>query len=166
MDWLQLLVTLLTAFGGAYFGAWLNKNRYYQEKWWDRKVEAYSQIIEDLYNSYLYAATYYEDYMGKPDTNIDRQNLFDEWKLATKSLAKSVQLGDFIISDRASKVLKSYHKDRSNAKRSDDSVDLAYDDAELTKKCLEEITRIAKQDLQVTKPKPFWRFPYFRGSQD
>ena len=46
MIWIQLLVTLITAFGGAYFGSWLNKNRYYQEKWWDRKADAYVALTK------------------------------------------------------------------------------------------------------------------------
>ena len=46
MDLIQLLVTVLVAFGGAYFGGKQALKNYYSQRWWDRKADAYAKFTQ------------------------------------------------------------------------------------------------------------------------
>lgn len=45
---LPLIVPILTGVAAAWFTARFALNRFYHEKWWEKKHTAYSQLIDDL----------------------------------------------------------------------------------------------------------------------
>ena len=165
--WVAVLSSIVASalFSGfaAFFGARVSLNRYYQERLWDRKVEAYSQIVEDLHKLYVYPSTA-SDEMLEPNSEKWRK-LEDEYTQVRKNLVKYIHLGGFVISTDIAETLNSFNMGWYQLRVKNNSSG-EFKQAELTNKCIEKIKRLAKEDLQISKPKPSWKPLYFRGSQD
>ena len=150
------LAGVLATLIGFYLVATLSLRVHYSQKWWEKKVEAYSQIIEDLHKIYAFHTVFY-------DRRFDEYPNAEKWNNSTSgftqawdNLAKYVHLGDFIISNDVSEVLAEFDAGWYRIK----DVEISFTDpkhAELTHKCLEKIKQLAKEDLQISKPKPFWK---------
>ena len=149
----------------AFFGTWLNRNRYYQEKWWDRKVDTYSQVIEALsnLNSMFLRVEGYEQ--AEHITSDSLQIVPDKWDCSRLQqwheqeavVARAINLGGFIVSRDASEVLGKFIKDWDDFRDfcQSDEHDLEWFEInnsfrKMSKECLEKITRIAKEDLEGT----------------
>ena len=153
-----VILSLITAFGGAFFGARLSLNRYYQEKWWDKKVEAYSQIIEALFKVFIFSNNHYDYENGEIEVMTQSrervQKLRNEFIKGNEDLEKAIYMSDFIFSENASEVLINFNKEWSRLKVEEEKsgyaeLELLFDRAKLVHDCLEKIKRIAKKDLQV-----------------
>jgi len=104
-EWLKLILSALpgvaTAIIAAYLAAKLSIRRLYEEKWWDRKAQAYTDIIDSL-SHLVQCADLYDDYRG--NTTLPN-HLHEGYSLARQKLEKATTVGAFVISDEAAKVL-------------------------------------------------------------
>jgi hypothetical protein len=88
----------------------LSLRRFYSEKWWERKAEAYSRIVECLYLVQLNAQavlTAVEASQEFPDEEYDR--LSEEARKAGTEIAKATSIGAFIISEAVADALARLH---------------------------------------------------------
>ena len=124
----------------------LSFRQFQSERWWDRKADAYSKIIEALHHLATFSsmtwgevtetATYTDDYRAK---------LLESYRKAVIDLEMATGVGAYVISDEAAKVLAdlaSRPKDENPWSALDDDV-RAYSDA------LAKIRELAKKDLKV-----------------
>ena len=80
---LTLIVPIVTGVAAAWFTARFALNRFYHEKWWEKKHTAYNQLVDDLIElKSLYGQAYYyaeEEYnAGKNDK--PRKGRTVDWK--------------------------------------------------------------------------------------
>lgn len=95
----QVVVAALTAF----ITVKLALRRFYSEKWWERKLAAYTTVIEALSHILNFIDREAESYFRGEELSEERQA-----ELATLShkgrdeLARAASLGTFLISQQAS----------------------------------------------------------------
>ena len=125
-------------------------HRFYKEKWWEKKHETYSSLLETLHHLKNYAAEHYEGEI-KPDhiTDEKRQKLTKDWKKFSREFAKLRDLASFHLSDEAVAILNKYQKKKAEARKSKTIFEWIDGDLAAGSECLEELKKAAKRDLKV-----------------
>ena len=105
MDLIQLLVTVLVAFGGAYFGGKQALKNYYSQRWWDRKADAYIYLTKRV-REILELIKQQEDNYFYGDGSVElaeqiRSKLFD----LISDLELDIDESSLFISENAYQVL-------------------------------------------------------------
>ena len=124
--------------------------RFYSEKWWERKVAAYSSIIEALHHVRNYADTNIQfSQRGKNLPEEGDKQLTEKLQNAMGELRKQWDMGNFIISDKAVEALNTLMQELENSTRNvtwDTHLMLKL---EAVDNCLSSMRRIARTDLNL-----------------
>ena len=124
--------------------------RFHEEKWWEKKQEMYSSLLETLHHMKNYVAEHYE---GQLDSNYitdeKREELKKDWKMFSQKFAKLRDLASFHLSSEAVAVLERYEKKKIEANKSDSLFDMIDGELAAVSECLEELKIAAKRDLKV-----------------
>jgi len=128
----------------------LAMRRFYKEKWWEKKQETYSQLLETFHHIKNNAAEYYEGEIN-PDylTEEKKQELTRDWKKFSREFAKLRDLASFHISDEAVAILDEYQKKTAEARKSETIFECIDGDLAAASQCLEALKEAAKRDLKV-----------------
>lgn len=141
-----LIIAVLT----SYFTVRFAIRRFHEEKWWEKKVEMYSSLLETLHHMKNYAAEHYEDQIN-PEyiTDEKREELLRDWKQFSREFAKLLDLASFHLSSEAVAVLDEYKKKKAEARKSKSIFEWIDGDLAAVSACLEELKKAAKRDLKV-----------------
>ena len=91
----------------AYLTARWSLDKFYSEKWWERKERAYVEIIEGLYDLLQYCEVKKEDYGGGPGySEAKMKELQEKYSRAYWELKKTTDIGAFVVSAEAEVILK------------------------------------------------------------
>jgi hypothetical protein len=99
---IALLPALAVSIITAYIAVRLSLKQFYSQRWWDKKAEAYSLILEHL--SYL--KYYYGEWIDELQLDITmsedhQKRLNDGYQQSKESIIKAAAIGEFIISETA-----------------------------------------------------------------
>lgn len=142
----SLIVGVLTAI----IAVRLSLRRFHAERWWERKADAYSRIVEALHAAMEYwAARSHEDMTGHQVAEEREKRLSEDYDRAAQELNKATGVGAYIVSEEVAVSLARLQK-RPRL----DSKDYAWFEIyeaeyEAHKKALIEIRQLAKRDLRV-----------------
>jgi hypothetical protein len=80
---LTILSGLFIAVATSLVTVWLALWRFHSEKWWERKAELYSKLVEALYDMHSYSREWLEDYVSdqeneRPEETQKRKQRLDE----------------------------------------------------------------------------------------
>lgn len=126
----------------------LSMKQFYSQRWWEKKAEAYSTIIEHLSYLQIYFDAYLENaYNYKIIDKKHEEKLSSNYQQATETLKKSVAIGAYIISDEATITLKKLMVDLEKEDPDGNWVEDFDNYYDLVKKCIAKTKEIAKKDL-------------------
>jgi hypothetical protein len=154
-DWaIEALKTIVPSVVVAIFTSILTVRlairRFHEEKWWEKKQEAYSSLLEALHHLKNYAAEYYEGQLDPNHlTDEKRDELTKDWKRFSRDLAKLRDLASFQLSIEAGTILDEYEKKKIEAQKSDNIFEWIDGDLAAVSECLEKLKKEAKRDLKV-----------------
>src|SRR5512140_1398437 len=106
MDWMGPLLS----FGGsvvvaiivAVLAVHLALRRFYTEKWWERKIAAYTAIIEALHHVRNHADTNLTfSMLGRELPEQGEKELTEKLQGAMAELRKQLDIGNFVLSEEA-----------------------------------------------------------------
>ena len=89
--------------------------RYALEKWWEKKYDAYSNIIDalsDMVEYYRRSITAEEE--GYAISDSVRETLQERWLNSIHKVNKATSMGAFLISSEAEDTLRQFRKDFDN----------------------------------------------------
>lgn len=135
----------------AFYGVWLGRNKYYEEKLWDKKLDAYTLLTEHIHNT----NNMLDAFLDSPTIPI-----FIDMKSELKRLKKTLFFSHLVISDEAydyvwriiseiSSGLALYNSDGSTSHL------FSVHGSDITE--IHKLNELARQDLEITKPKSFWK---------
>lgn len=146
---LVLIPSLIVAVVTAILTVKLSVRKFYTERWWERKADAYSRIIEALHRHKNYVEQKLEiemSYPKKDRTKEEKEDLEKQWTDANAELERAADLGAFVISEETEEIIKKFLKrpiDAYDVLLEAMEVDLSY-----IKNCLLEVKAAAKKDLK------------------
>ncbi len=86
-------------------------NKFYSEKWWARKENAYIEIIDALYDLIQFCEMKKEDYGQGVNIHPDKMTEFaQKYTDAYWKIKKSTDICSFVISDEATSILNDLRK--------------------------------------------------------
>lgn len=148
----NLAVGLVVAVVSARVTIHFALKRFYSEKWWERKAEAYGSIIEALHHMKNYADIHIDYAMRNAEVPEDQKTeLAANFKRAHAEVRKRADVGTFVISEQAVKALQLLEKGLDESRDANDWY--AHLDSEYgaVKKCLVSVREIARRDLGLEK---------------
>lgn len=150
----NIAIGIITAVTISVLSSWvtvqLSLRQFRSERWWEKRVDAYSKIIEALHNSKAFLEEHLEAEAVEGDLSAERKKeLGARAHAANDEIVKAVNVGAFLLSEKALANLKQYKVDTAT------HPDMMWDEYleqnfPATKVCLEAIVKIAKKDLAVS----------------
>ena len=148
----NIVVGIVVAIVSARITVHYALRRFYSEKWWEKKPEAYGSIVEALHHMKNHADVHMEhDMRGSEPSEETQKELSERFHHAHAEVRKRADIGTFVISDEAVKALHMLEKDleaSDNTQGWYGHLQLEYD---AVKKCLVAMREIAKNDLGLPK---------------
>jgi hypothetical protein len=158
---LALFASLIAAAVSIYNASF---RRFALERWWDRKAEAYTRIIEalaDMVNCYQQILD--AELGDKQLSKERRQEINKRREQGYREVVRATNIGLFLISPEAEDYLRQFLEKQKEQKRRARLESLSYDYREwigdldqsrkAAKKCLDKLVACAKEDLRVSR----WR---------
>jgi hypothetical protein len=153
-DWLptagSFLTSIVVAVVTAYLAVHLALKRFYFEKWWERKAEAYSAILEALHHVRNHTDHNLESLKHGVDLSLESDaELTERLPDGMAELRKRWDVGSFVVSEEAVAVMDAFMQEL------DASTKYTNWDARLTlkmgavNKCLDAMRKIARKDLKL-----------------
>jgi len=155
MDYLQIITTLfsslLVAIITAFIAVKLSLKRFYTERWWEKKAETYSKIVEALHRYKKYDEEKLEIEMEYPrDDNEEREEyLSKQWKDSNAELEKAVDLGAFIVAAEVEAIIRDFLKRKKGDPRDEPLFEIIQRDLIHVEKCLFDVKAAVKKDLGI-----------------
>ena len=150
----SIVVSVITVFVTVQ----LSLRRFRTEKWWERKSESYSKIVEALHglkNYYeqelhVFAENEHLNYLSieeKKTYGASTTVLLRQYQTATSELAKAIDVGSFVISDEAVKILETYQSRPQLDRDTNSLFDVFNQNLKYVKECLQNFKIVAKKDM-------------------
>ncbi|UYU30325.1 hypothetical protein [Siccibacter colletis] len=146
----------------AYYSARLALKKFYKEKWWEKRLEAFTQIIDISYrikmtNDYFRNCEYDKKNLAelsfrRHPASIEKELTIEYWK-DLQELERISQLASFTLTDTASQILNEYIISRKDLVKEDeeglvDSLMAEDKHYELSEKLLSSLVSEAKKELR------------------
>ena len=145
----SLLIGAVVAVITAWITVKLALRRFYTEKWWERKAQAYSETIGSLAKMRIcfdkWEEELFEHKYVSPET---RRKANEEYVSAKRVIENAVAVGSFIVSEEAAQVLGSFFKELQKEDIQGDWLnDLDRHHGEVIK-CIASLREIANRELK------------------
>ncbi len=153
IDWGQLAVNSVPGLAAAVLSAALSAKwalaRFRSERWWERKVETYTDITRALFLVKRYVDAWVDDYESRiKRTEEFNQRLLDDWHLGSRAVDEATVIGSFIISEEAARVLAQLRREKASCDP-DDSYDQATTEAAALERAIRAFTGAARRDIGI-----------------
>lgn len=149
----KILIGIIIAAASSWITVRLSLARFRSEKWWERKIDAYTKVIEAFHHSKSFSDKHLNAEMRGSDLPEEAdQEVRALSKEAHKEIDKYTNIGSFLFSDGFYLKLKQYQRESDEV--SSDSygwTDYLIKDQELTERYLNELISLAKKDLRQNK---------------
>jgi len=125
-------------------------NRFTLEKWWDRKSEAYTRIIEALSD----LVDYYEKVrlaeLGEIKVSDEkRREIYEKSTQDYRAITKAINMGVFVISEEAEETLRNYRTIEDETFTAGDFIGDVERKHDYAQDCIQKLIKCAKKDLKI-----------------
>lgn len=128
----------------------LSLKKFRSEKWWEKKAEAYSKIVDALHQLKNYCEQKLPAEYGEPSLSPEKEKeLGQQYQTAYRELVKTLDVGSFIITDEAVKILETYQNRPELNYYENPLCDIIECDLKYIKECLRDFKLSAKKDLGI-----------------
>ncbi|MFM5846841.1 hypothetical protein [Aeromonas veronii] len=150
MDIPQLLIQCVISVGAAFIAAWFANIRFRNERWWERKANAYTSLIEALHNMKWPSAEHIDAEIEHRELNYEHSGkLWAEFNEARRNTWRIAETSSFLISqDVLTAVQKMEHK-LSSARNARTWFEHLDDQWKAIDDCIVEIKIIGKKELKI-----------------
>ncbi len=153
-DWLKILIPslvgLATTICAAFLSARWATRRAFQERWWEKKERAYSDVVEALHDAIRYCDMTADEYLNNRESSHPKKKEFgDRYNEAYWKIQKATDIGAFIISEKAAAALTDLRKRPRLKWEESPPWEIYEQEAEYYREALQKMRDCAKQDLNV-----------------
>lgn len=142
--------------------AWIGPSKaiktFRTQKWWEMRAHAYGKVVEALYKVQDIHDKYIaQEIEGNDIPDEEQDNLIRQLRSAREEVRKFAVVGMFTLSEQATNRLRLYHaeveKEIAKWRMKENDIEKYLNILEVewaaSKSCLEDVQRIAKNDLGV-----------------
>jgi len=123
--------------------------RFARERWWDRRVDAYTKIIDALSSLVYYYEEHYEAESERRGLSAEyKQELQEHWRKGYAEVKRATAVGSFLISPEAAAALEKMWRDKGKDVHPDDWFAVMESDYKAASDALTAFVTAAKRDLK------------------
>lgn len=146
---LKILSAVLIAGLTSFVTVYLARNRFRSERWWEKKVQAYERVIEAFHKAKKFASEHMDaEYKGHKVDDTRDAELRSLSREARDEISRASDVGSFVLSEDALKVLARYEAESESATMRESWFEHLDADWSLTHKYMQEFMDVAKKDLR------------------
>lgn len=145
---LDIIKALLIGAVVSWITVRLALRRFYTEKWWERKAQAYSEIIGSLAKMRICFDKWENEELRYKEIRVEaRKKVNEEYTNAKRVIEDTVAVGSFIVSEKAAEVLSLFLKELQKEDiQGNWPNDFGRHHSEVIK-CIARLREIAKREL-------------------
>ena len=141
-----IFISVLTAIVTVRFSL----RRFRTEKWWEKKAETYSKVIDALHHLKNYCEQKLGVEYGESRLPPEKESeLREQYKKASAELTRAIDIGSFIVSKEAVRILEIYQNRPELNWDENPLCDIIEHDLKYVKECLHNFKLAAKKDLRI-----------------
>jgi len=145
----ETLATIAIAVISSWITVQLSLSKFRSERWWEKKVEAYERIIEAFHNSKKFASEHMSaEEEGREVSEVRTVELRKLAREARDEILKASDMGSFILSEKALKILARYKSESENISRQQSWHDCLADGWSIADRHMKEFIAEARRDLK------------------
>jgi len=130
----------------------LTRRKFISERWWEKKAETYTRIIEAMWHLRNYYHTSYGDAIDEANITKERkEELWKHWRAGMDEVERVAIIGEFMISEEATAFLQAYLKKPEISYQPGEWDSKIYDDYVRTSNSLMKLIEIARKDLEIKR---------------
>ncbi|MEX2474471.1 hypothetical protein [Marinobacter sp.] len=154
MDFLSGITIAVVA---SFLSAWLTLRRFRTERWWERKAEAYINLVEALHEMSLVPSEEIAAGAGhrKELAEDEKAELWENFERAKKKVWKIADSSDFIISSDVLEVIQEMNRGLGHASHNTNWIEFLDDSNSAINECLNKVKKIGAVELGIKKG-PDW----------
>lgn len=146
----KFLAQAAIAVGGAFLAAYIATRRFRSEKWWERKANAYSELVEALHHMKWYPSEYLDAAIeSRQIAKEDTDEYWKKYKEARRNVWRIADASSFLVSPKVHEAVIEMEKKLGQARNAESGFDHADQEYAAIQKCLEEIKVLARKELGV-----------------
>jgi len=150
MEITKLILQIFISVCAAFLAAWLANRRFKNEKWWERKADAYTNLIEALHNMKWFSGEHFDaEIEGRTLTEEYKEELWLEYKLGKRKIWRIAETSSFIVSPDVSIVIRDLEKALSNAGNAESYFEHLDEQWGAIDLCIKKVKDIAKKELSI-----------------
>ena len=147
-----VLASVLAALASAWLTTRFALHRFRAEKGWEKRIEAYERIIQSLHESKSACneLLIYESRGTEPSEERNTE-LAVMRATANREVERAIDLGAFLLMDKALKCLKGFQNDMRRASNTNSWTQHLVENYDALHACLQEFVEIARDDLKLSR---------------
>lgn len=144
-----MLAAILIAAVSSWITVRLSLKRFRDERWWEKKVHAYERIIEALHDLKVDTDTSFDAHIEHRDIPEEKEKVL---RIASgnarRELERAANIGSFILNEECQERLKIFLKAAAISSNAQDYFTHLDEYGAAINSCLNDVIRIAKQDVR------------------
>lgn len=151
---LEAFIYFFSAVAIATISSWitaqLSLRRFYIEKWWEIRFNAYKDLFEAIYASKHFIDKHLEIDRKGGDLDKDYESkIRSQAEDSSIKISQAASVGELIFNDKATSRLKLYEKESKKASEEQYWFDHLIIQSDAINSCLTDLLIIAKEDLET-----------------
>ncbi|MFQ2434524.1 hypothetical protein ACK3YT_20515 [Aeromonas caviae] len=159
LEILKIIIQILLSIGAAFLGAWLASRRFRNERWWEKKSEAYSELVEALHNMRWPSSEHFDAGLEHRELSEEySQESWEEFRRARKIVWKITESSSFLVSSEVLEAVQEMERGLSNARSAESWFDHLDEQGAAIDICIEKVKGIGVKELGIKKPNKFLNY--------
>ena len=152
LEILKIIIQILLSVGAAFLGAWLASRRFKNERWWEKKSEAYSELVEALHDMRWPSSEHFDAGLERRELPEEySQELWEEFRRSRKIVWKITYSSSFLISSEVLKAVQEMERGLSNARNARFWFEHLDEQGVAIDTCIEKIKGIGIKELGIKR---------------
>lgn len=151
MDIPQLVIQSSISIGAAFLAAWLANKRFRNEKWWEKKADAYTSLIGALHNMKWPSSEHFDAEIEHRKLNEEySEQLWIEFNEARRNTWRIAETSSFIISQDVLIAIQEMECKLSKTRNYRSWFEHSDDQWKAIDDCINAIKYIGKKELKIS----------------
>jgi len=147
-----LIPALVVSVTTAIITVRLSLKQFHSQRWWEKRAEAYSKIMEQLSYLVYYHQEWIDEDLGLSKMSGDKkQELWERYSKIKEELTRVAAMGSYIVSENTSAAVEDLLKEFSRTDSEPDFGNMLGNRYTSVQKCIGIVRDDAKNSLGVTK---------------
>lgn len=146
----QAIISLCGAFLAAILAAHLAMRRFREEKWWQRKSEIYSELINELHELKYPKVRFFDSLAeGVKIEDDEAHELIRQEKDSQVKVFQVAERSSFVLNKSVLSEIRKMDQYLNRAKKQESAIEQYQDEIHAIDECILRVKAIGRKDLQI-----------------